>query len=321
MNILKESEINKLSTSAKKYYYEILREYCLSLKSNPNISTGQKLISKIAPIQRNFDYEVIGAENLPKDGAVIVCNHSNSHDFFTALESFNNLGLPVSVFAANDDLNFLSSSVFNFANATLVDRNDKQSCQNGLLELTGKVMNGNYGVIFGESTWNLHPYRAMNALKLGPARSACISGRQIVPTIFEYVEVPNLCEKEKELYSKCIIKFGKPITINPNIDSISQMLYVEEIMINMRRELWQEQGKLKAGMKIVDPNLYVNHTWLKKFDALAFEYDSESEFKYLYFRGNTPKENGYHLNEKRLFVPGITRKEDKARVLVPLRKK
>ena len=36
---------------------------------------------------------------------------------------------------------------------------------------------------------------------------------------------------------------------------------------------------------------------------------------------NTPKENEYHLKEKRLFVPGITRKEDKARVLVPLRKK
>lgn len=321
MYILKESEINKLSTSAKKYYYEVLREYCLSLKSNPNVSIGQRAISKIAPIQRNFDYEVIGTENLPKDGAIIVCNHSNSHDFFTALETFNNLGLPVSIFAASDDLNFLSSNVFSFANATLVDRNNKTSCQNGLLELTGKIINENYGVIFGESTWNLHPYHAMNALKLGPARSACISKKLIVPTIFEYVEVPDLCSKEKELYIKCIIKFGKPIRINPENDLISQMLYIEQTMINMRMELWQEQGRLKSGIKVVDPEIYVNHTWLKKFDALAFEYDSESEFKYLYFREGKPRENEYHIDDNGLFVPGITKKEEKGRALTPIRKK
>lgn len=321
MRILSEKEISSLSVSAKKYYYKTLRDYCLSLKSNPNVSIGQKAISKIAPIQRNFDYEIIGAENIPKDGAVIVCNHSNSHDFFTALEAFNDLGLPVSVFAANDDLNLLSSSVFTFANATLVDRNSKDSCQNGLLELTGKIINGNYGVIFGESTWNLHPYREMNALKLGPARSAGISGKLIVPTIFEYVEVPNLCSKEKELYPKCIVWFGKPVSIDINQDFSIQMLHIENIMASMRRTLWEKMGILKGGKKIVDPSVYVNHTWLKKFDALAFEYDSESEFKYLYFRQYQAKENEYRINENGLFVPGITKKEDKAKVLLPLNNK
>lgn len=321
MKVLSEKEISNLSLiERKKYYYE-LRDYCLSFKANPNVSIGQKLISKISPIQRNFDYEVIGAENLPKDGAVIVCNHSNSHDFFTALESFNDLGLPVSVFAANDDLNFLSNNVFTFANATLVDREDKESCKNGLFELTNKIINNNYGVIFGESTWNLHPYKEMNALKIGAARSACISERQIVPTIFEYVEVPYLCSKEKELYSKCIIKFGEPIKIDINTDLFSQMFNIENIMIKMRDELWEEIGILKNGKKQVEPNMYVNHTWLKKFDALAFTYDSENEFKYLYFRPNEARENEYHINENGAFVPGITKKEEKIKVLLPTKNK
>lgn len=315
MKLLKESALNKLSVTEKKEYYEYLKEYCLTLKANPNVSVGQKLISFIAPIQRNFDYEIRGAENLPNDGAVIVCNHSNSHDFFTALESFNKLSLPVSVFAANDDLNALSNSVFSFANATLVNREDKESCQEGLFELTAKIINNNYGVIFGESTWNLHPYRAMNALKLGPANSALISEKLVVPTIFEYVEVPNLCKKEKELYQKCIIEFGKPVKINMETNIVKQMLDIERKMIIMRKRLWEELDILKNNKKDVDPNRYVNHTWLKKFDALAFTYDSESEFKYLYFRPYTLKANEYHFDENGEFVPGITKKEDKEKVL------
>ena len=320
MKLLKESEISCLSTSERRKYYYDLREYCLGFKTNPTVSVGQKIISKIAPIQRNFDYKIIGAENLPKDGAVIVCNHSNSHDFFTALETFNDLGLPVSVFAASDDLNFLSSNIFNFANATLVDREDKESCQNGLFGLTGKIMDNNYGVIFGESTWNLHPFREMQTLKYGPARSAGIADKLIVPTIFEYVEVPTLCDKEKELYSKCIIKFGKPVKIDINQDLGIQMLNIENIMANMRRELWECLGMLKNNKKDVDPLRYVNHTWLKKFDALAFTYDSESEFKYLYFKPGYARENEYHIDENGLFVPGITKKEDKAKVMLPIKK-
>ena len=320
MKFLTEKEISNLSINERKKYYYDLKDYCMSFKSNPNISVGQKLISKIAPIQRNFDYEIRGAENLPDGGAVIVSNHSNSHDFFTALEPFNSLGLPVSVFAANDDLNFISNNVFNFANATLVDRNDKTSCQNGLYELTGKIINKNYGVIFGESTWNLHPYREMNVLKIGAARSALIADKLIVPTIFEYVEEPKLCSKESELYSKCIVKFGKPIKIDIHKDLISQMFDIENIMAKMRDELWEEIGILKNGKKIVNPEVYVNHTYLKKFDALFFNYDSASEFKYLYFRENQEKENEYHINDNGLFVPGLTEKCDKAKVLLPIKK-
>ncbi len=99
------------------------------------------------------------------------------------------------------------------------------------------------------------------------------------------------------------------------------MLHVEEVMIRMRRELWEELGLLKDGKKVVEPEVYVNHTWLKKFGAMAFEYDSESEEKYLYFRPGEPRENEYHIDENGLFVPGITKKEEKAKVLTLQRRK
>jgi len=319
--ILSESEINKLDIHERKKYYLDLRDYCLSLKANPNISIGQNLISKLCPRLRNYELEIRGTENLPKNGsAIIMCNHSNTHDFFTACETFSKLDLPVSVFAASDDLNFLSNNIFAFANAILVDRNDKKSCQNGLLDLTGKILSDNYVIIFGESTWNLHPERKMQTLKIGAARAAAISGKVIIPTIFEYIEVPYLCQKEKDLFTKCIVEFGKPIKINPEKSLIEQTLDIENQMILMRKKNWDEFNISEAGKKKVNPLTYVNHTWLKKFGGLGFTYDSASEFKYLIFKPGQMPENEYHINNG-LFVPGITEKKDKEKVLLPISKK
>ena len=50
MKVLSEKEISNLSLSERKKYYQDLKDYCLSFKANPNISIGQKLISKISPI-------------------------------------------------------------------------------------------------------------------------------------------------------------------------------------------------------------------------------------------------------------------------------
>ena len=322
VKILTESEISKLNINERKKYYLELKDYCLNLKANPNISIGQNLISKLCPMLRNYDLEIRGAENLPKnDSAIIMCNHSNTHDFFTACETFTKLDLPVSVFAASDDLNALSNGIFSFANATLVDRNDKESCTNGLLDLTGKILSENNGVIFGESTWNLHPKRRMQTLKIGASRAAAISGKVIIPTIFEYIEVPYLCQKEKDLFTKCIVEFGKPIKINPEKSLIEQTLDIENTMILMREKNWDEFNITDGGKKKINPLTYVNHTWLKKFGGLGFTYDSASEFKYLYFKPGQEPQNEYHINDNGLFVPGITEKSEKSKVLLPISKK
>ena len=316
MLLLKESTIANLSTKEKIKYYNSLREYCLSLNKNGNISLGQKLFSKLCPSLRNYDLEIYGEENIPSNGAFIVCNHSNSHDTFTACEVFTKLDLPVSVFAASDDLNFLSNNVFKMMDCTLIDRYNKESCTNGLMELTSKVLNYGNGLIFGEATWNLHPYKPMQNLKIGAARASAIASKPIIPTIFEYYEVPNICSKEKELYYKCIIKFGKPIMINKDYDLSSQIFEVQKIMANMRLELWEKIYKEKLDIpKNADKKVYVNHTYLKKFGGIGFNYDSKEEEKFLYFREGEKRINEYHFDNNGLFVPGITRKEDKEKVL------
>ena len=315
--LLTDAEIAKLSVNEKKRYYNELREYTLGLKTSKVKTLGQNLISKLCPSLRSYDLEIIGEENLPtNDSAIIMCNHSNSHDFFTSCEAFSRLSLPVTVFAASDDLSRLSNSLFAFANATLVDRDSDNSKLKGTFEFAGKILAGNYGVIFGESTWNLHPNRVMQNLKKDASKVASMTGKVIIPAIFEYVEIPDLCLKECELYTKCIVKFGKPVEIKLDKDLVSQTAEIENIMISMRMELWEKLGIISDKNQKNNPIRYVNHTWLKKFGGLGFNYDSESEFKYLLFKDGQKRENEYHLNEFGSFVPGVTQKSEKEKALV-----
>ena len=54
--------------------------------------------------------------------------------------------------------------------------------------------------------------------------------------------------------------------------------------------------------------MYFFNTYLKKFDAFGFEFDSDHEFQYLVKDKNGQYENEYHLDENGNFVPGITPK-------------
>ena len=84
-----------------------------------------------------------------------------------------------------------------------------------MYELTGKLLHGDTCVIFGEGTWNLHPYKPMQNIRIGGVKAAAIAGVPIVPVILEYVEVPGLCSREKDLYSYVnhtwLKKFGTPL--------------------------------------------------------------------------------------------------------------
>ena len=48
----------------EKEYYQKLKEYCSNLTINRFKNIGQKLISKIYPLLRNYDLEIIGEENI-----------------------------------------------------------------------------------------------------------------------------------------------------------------------------------------------------------------------------------------------------------------
>ena len=60
----------------------------------------------------------------------------------------------------------------------------------------------------------------MQNIKVGGVKAAAIAGVPIVPVILEYVEVPELCSKETDLYRKCIVRMS--LTINMISDIMNE---------------------------------------------------------------------------------------------------
>lgn len=175
-----------------------------------------------------------------------------------------------------------------------------------------KIDNGSKGIILGEGTWNLHPVKPMQNIKLGAVKTAIFTDALILPTIFEYVEVPDVCSKEKELYTKCIIRFGKPISTNKEYNLIFQNQIVQSAMIELRKNIWSELDIARSTLEDINQRIYLNHTYLKKFGGLGFSFDSDYELPFLYFNKSESRENEYHLSKKLKFEPGTIRKQDKS---------
>lgn len=87
---------------------------------------------------------------------------------------------------------------------------------------------------------------------------------------------------------------------------ISQTLKIQKTIEESRLELWKKLDVKKDYTLLADKQRYVNHTYLKKFDAFGFTYDSESEQKHLFSSINQPVENEYILTSNNEFIPGVT---------------
>ena len=310
---LSNKQLEQMSSEQKQSYFYNLKEYCINNVSRKFFGSGYEIVTKIySKFLRNYDYEIKGQENIPEDGkALFVCNHSNSHDILTAIEIFKDMGLHSSVLVASDDLNILTKTLFRSCNAVLIDRRDKSSTENGVYALCSNIINGMPGVIFGEATWNLHPFRPMQQIKIGSAKIGAITEVPIIPSLFEYVEVPRICSRETELFTKCIVSFGSPIYIERGISLIMQTQKVQAVLEQNRLRIWDELGIKKSSVKDVNQELYLNHTYLKKFDGPGYIYDSKSEAKFLFSGNGLPVENEFYLDDKGNFVPGITEKKIK----------
>lgn len=298
-----------------------LRDACLALKTpTPKGTTLARnfVCSIYPPIVRRYEYKTIGEENIPDDGQVIfMCNHSNSHDFFTSLEGLRSIGLESTVFAADDDLDGMTKMLFSACNATLADRRDKESTNKGLLTFCSKILgsDGIPGVMHGEATWNIHPIRMMQDLKIGGVLAAAITEKPIIPTIYEYVEVPEVLDSESKLYSKCIIKFLYPFYVNPHESLVAQTKEIQSIMESARARLKIDLGTFNHRLQDVNPEVYLNHVYLKKFAAFGFTYDSKSEANFLFSKDGRVVDNEYRMDNNGLLVPGITEKEEGKRFL------
>ena len=311
METFENSSVKNLEVYQTKEYYKNLRDKCMVI-SNKQLKIGQGIIKTFYPLLRPYKLEILGEENVPIDSnALFVVNHSNSHDIFTAYEVLSKLKRRGSVMVATDCLNPVTTEIFNISNATLLDRRVKEERQDAVLNLSKKIMDGNDGVIFGESTWNLHPTLPMHNIRQGSSKISLIAQVPVIPTIFEYIEEEGLFKSEDKLYKKCLIVFGKPIMLNYEEDLITQTNRIKEEMENIRKSIWSSYNINRSSINEIDPNEYINHTYLKKFKALGFTYDSKKEQEFLLFLENELKENEYTIDDKGDFVPGITEKDSK----------
>ena len=294
-------EVETWSISEKNDYFVSLRAECL--ERNKKSNGCNRLVTLIAPLLRNFPIEIRGERNIPQNTEVVfVGNHSNSHDFFVIKETFKRIKRPVTPLAAWDGLNLLSRSVFYLGNITFIERTNKDSIENGILDFCSKILNGNNGFVMGEATWNLHPLLPMQKVKAGVVQASLITGKPIVPVIFEYVEIPKLCKKEKELYSKCVVQFGKPIYTTTEENIFKQAEEIQRVMESMRKELWTEFGIVRESIDDINKEIYLNHLYLKKYKAVGWKYNSEYESRFL-----LEKENEYYIDSEGNFVAGVLR--------------
>ena len=309
-------DVNKLSIREQKDYYEDLRAQCLLLKNN-QLHFGQNAIKTIYPFLRSYQIEIQGEENVPRDSNVLfVANHSNSHDIFTAYELFSKLERKGSVMVATDCLNPLTTQIFKASDATLLDRRVKKDRGNSILQLSNKLLSGKDGLIFGEGTWNLHPTLPMHNIQNGAAKVSIITQIPIVPVIIEYIEKNEFVKSDGALYAKCVIRFGKPIMIDANNTLPMQSQIIKMAMSDIRETIWKDYNIQRESIENIDPRMYINHTYAKKFKAFGFTYDSKMEQNYLLFLGNVLRENEYTLNSKGEFVPGITEKSSELRKIL-----
>lgn len=311
IQIVSSKEVESMSHEQKREYYTILQKECLLHK--PKEDSGyiiKKLLFHIAPLLRNYKLEIYGDENIPlNDSAIFICNHSNSHDFFTIIEAFGKIGRKVSPFGASDCLNFWTKQLFKLGDVTMINRKSKNSSMYGMMELCNKILNGKCGVVFGESTWNLHPILPMQPIKIGITNIAKITEKVIIPTVFEYVEVDSVCEKENEIYEKCIVLFGHPISVSIEDNIFYKTKEIQAIMEDMRKNLWKQLKIEKESLDAINKDIYLNHTFLKKFDALGFVYDSKYEFQFLLNADKGLIANEFCLDQNGNLVLGITNKD------------
>lgn len=314
---LSSRQVENLSLTERAAYFDRVRETCLSMEAGKEKAVNrmlQKAVTRILPRMRRYDLEIKGTENIPKDDHVLfLCNHSNAHDLLTMLEAFEKIGCKITFLASNERLSPVIKKIFTACEGVLFDRDNKTSISKGVMTFCVNILNGRSGVIFGEATWNLHPCKPMQPIKAGAIHIAAITKIPIVPTFFEYVEKPYVCDREKEIYQKCVVQFTSPVNISETESLFAQTDRLQKIMEQKRISLWKELGRARNSLEDINKDVYLNHTYLKKFNALGYVYDTDHEVKFLLSRGRECVENEYCLDDKGNFVAGVIQKSDRER--------
>lgn len=309
---VRNSDLEMMTRDEKKEYFSSAREYCLTLgKPGKQLSFTAENLAKYNRVTRKYDYGFERADNIPRDGAIIAVNHSNSHDILNMYEIVTSFGMRIAALIAKEVLDPFTVMMFRLGDATVIDRRDKESSRNGVFKLSNFVLNGYVGVVFPEGTWNLHPIKPMQDIRTGAVKVAAITRKPIIPTIMEYIEVPEVCKKESEIYKKCVVSFGDPFYVDAQESLIGQTVSLQKIMEDMRRKVRADNGVKRDKLEDVDPEVYVNHTWLKQYGGYHHGFDPENENGFLFSKDGTVPENGYRIDASGRFVPGVISRNGK----------
>ena len=121
--------------------------------------------------------------------------------------------------------------------------------------------------------------------------------------------VPKACGSKDNGRGDCIY----PAKTNDDYQKslIEQNNMLQAIMENMRMEIWKENGTYRESIKDVNAVVYTNHTWMKKYGTFPFNYDSESENKFLFVKPGETLENEWYIDKNGEFKPGIITKKPK----------
>lgn len=306
--ILSDREVSTLSIEERIKYYSELRDYCSSISSQKRGDFLKKTIEAQLAKKRNFFYDIEGYENITREKVLFVSNHTSQRDLFIMMEAFKELGISASMLVNVDGMGKVAKTILYSYGTVNVDREDIKSIEKGQIAFIGELLGGNSGFLFGECTLNLHPYKKMLSLQPKVIQTAAIAKVPIVPVIIEYLEVPGLVESEQDLYQKCIIKFCKPILVSEKNEIGLSGETLENTMAFERGSILGQYGSNRDSLTAIEPKIYLNHTYLKKYGLSILPYDSIHE-KCILNRMGFKIINEHKSDEYGRLVPGTINKE------------
>ena len=303
MQMLSTKEIEKLTKEERKRYFNTLSDAALKIRVS-NLHIGSNIIELVGPNLRNFEFIIEGEENIPDDVPVVFgANHSNSHDIFIGYEVLGKLGIDGSIMVATDCLNVFTINLFRLAGSTLLDRRIKKSRQHSMLEMTQRMYKKQAGWIFVEGTWNLFPGKVNQDPHVGIANIATATNGVMIPVSMLYKERSGIITKEKDLYTKCVIRFGKPVVPDPNKTPLKNVAEFKKAFDELREQHLKDYDMYYESIDDVPILEYLDHTIVKMFKALGFTFRQKHEAQFLQGE-EKPVPNVHILTEDNHLGPG-----------------
>lgn len=309
------TEILDMGDTARREYFNRIKTYSNGVPFTTHAGLLYKTLPTVMVNFQNYeldiDYEGLRraisiCEQTPFKSGIFTVNHSNSHDGPNMHSVLSHEGLIVSLLVASDPLSPILKKVFENVNSTTIDRKSADSKYDGTMEMLHRLICGQYIVIYPESTWNLHPTRPMQGVKRGAIFLGAASNQPVIPTIMEYIEIPELFTKESKMYRKVVIRFGEPIFVKQNVNIDLQASELEKTMAEMRKQIWDNEGINRNSLNEMNPLVNANHTALKTgaFSAASIE----EERKGILFHSNVLPYNAYSMQMANkvdeMWIPG-----------------